>query len=391
MKAIKFLIATVALLVVSANPGFAADVLVYDGGGPQANIQAAMAELGIPFDLRDSGNPVTAADLATHDALVIGWNFSGNMTGVSAAVLAAGITGNVVITGHDAEVHVVHGYDSGAGGDAVDAAATAFLSQAIAYAMSAPGTGLVALGDFSTAFSYLPAGWGIAATGGLLSETVNSFTADGTASGIYAGLNPADMSNWGESYHAKFDNTGIFDAFELGGTLAVDVVTIGGSAAPFALDIKPGSCPNPLNVKSKGVLPVALLGYASFDVLDVDASTLLLEGVPPLRFKFGNVGTPMSPDSDVCDCNELGPDAYGDLVMHFDTEAIVAALGGVVDGDVVELTLTFELLDGTQMQVSDCVRILKKNAEEPAIALDGSEAPGAKQLSWGQVKAMYRR
>jgi len=32
------------------------------------------------------------------------------------------------------------------------------------------------------------------------------------------------------------------------------------------VDIKPTSCPNPLNVKSRGVLPVAILGTADFDV-----------------------------------------------------------------------------------------------------------------------------
>ena len=36
------------------------------------------------------------------------------------------------------------------------------------------------------------------------------------------------------------------------------------------IDIKPGSCPNPINVKSKGVLPVAVVGNSSFDVTQVD-------------------------------------------------------------------------------------------------------------------------
>jgi hypothetical protein len=43
-----------------------------------------------------------------------------------------------------------------------------------------------------------------------------------------------------------------------------------------ALDIKPGSCPNPLNPRSHGVLPVALLGTEGFDVTDVDVSTLTI-------------------------------------------------------------------------------------------------------------------
>lgn len=42
------------------------------------------------------------------------------------------------------------------------------------------------------------------------------------------------------------------------------------------LDIKPGSCPNPLNLRSHGQIPVALLGTDDFDVADVDISTLAL-------------------------------------------------------------------------------------------------------------------
>ncbi|MHC4477068.1 MAG: PQQ-dependent sugar dehydrogenase [Planctomycetota bacterium] len=43
-----------------------------------------------------------------------------------------------------------------------------------------------------------------------------------------------------------------------------------------ALDIRPGGCPNPLNPRSHGVLPVALLGTQDFDVTDVDVSTVTI-------------------------------------------------------------------------------------------------------------------
>jgi len=46
-----------------------------------------------------------------------------------------------------------------------------------------------------------------------------------------------------------------------------------------ALDIKPTSCPNPLNTKSNGVLPVAILGTEDFDVYDVDPVTVTLAGM----------------------------------------------------------------------------------------------------------------
>lgn len=47
------------------------------------------------------------------------------------------------------------------------------------------------------------------------------------------------------------------------------------------IDIKPGSCPNPLNVKDKGALPVAVLRSKDFDVFNIDPASIRLEGVAP--------------------------------------------------------------------------------------------------------------
>jgi hypothetical protein len=223
----------IILTVLLAVSGYAGETtLVYDGGGSQAEIQNAMTALSIPYDLRGPSNPVTAADLATHDLLVVGWNFGGDMSGLQPSVLAGGITGNMLLTGHDADVHTVRGFDLGSGGDAVQAAATKFLSQTISYARSGSGTGLVALADASTAFSYLPPEWGISATGGLVKEDVDFFTAAGLASGVYDGLTAADMSNWGQSYHVTFDTWGPLAPFEVGGIVMLDTVTIGGAVIP---------------------------------------------------------------------------------------------------------------------------------------------------------------
>ncbi len=59
-------------------------------------------------------------------------------------------------------------------------------------------------------------------------------------------------------------------------------------------DIKPGSCPNPLNVKSNGVLPVAILGTATFDVNDIDVSTLEINGVSPIKSSIEDVAAPVA-------------------------------------------------------------------------------------------------
>jgi hypothetical protein len=52
--------------------------------------------------------------------------------------------------------------------------------------------------------------------------------------------------------------------------------------AQVPINIKPGSCPNPLNVKNKGVLPVAILGMEEFDVPMIDVASIRLEGVAPM-------------------------------------------------------------------------------------------------------------
>ncbi len=129
------------------------------------------------------------------------------------------------------------------------------------------------------------------------------------------------------------------------------------------VDIKPTSCRNPLNVKSKGVLPVAILGFDSFDVSQIDITTILLEGVAPLRWSMEDVATPYEPftgKEDAFDCTEAGPDDYVDLTLKFSRQAIIAALGEVSDGDVLVLTLSGKLLDGTEFTGEDVVVILKK-------------------------------
>ena len=127
------------------------------------------------------------------------------------------------------------------------------------------------------------------------------------------------------------------------------------------VDIKPTSCPNPFNVKSKGVLPVAILGSAELDVLTIDPLTITLAGVAPLRSAYEDVATPLPADAEQCDCTTEGPDGYLDLTLKFDRQAIVtAALTTVDDGDTVILMLE-GLADGNIPVIgSDCVWILKK-------------------------------
>jgi predicted extracellular nuclease len=105
------------------------------------------------------------------------------------------------------------------------------------------------------------------------------------------------------------------------------------------VDLLPGSCQNPFNVKQGGVLPVAILGTEDFDVTLIDPASITLAGVAPIRWSFEDVST-------ADDCSIEGGDGYLDLVLHFEVSEIVMVLGEVVDGDLVTLKLLGRLLPG---------------------------------------------
>ena len=131
------------------------------------------------------------------------------------------------------------------------------------------------------------------------------------------------------------------------------------------LDVRPGSCPNPLNCRSRGVLPVAILGTPAFDVTQIDPATVELAGVPPLRWDYEDVATPYEPcdgkqDCEL-DCTSMGPDGYMDATLKFDTQEIVTVLGEAVQNDacvVAELTGNLrESVGGTEFVGEDVIRI----------------------------------
>jgi len=80
-----------------------------------------------------------------------------------------------------------------------------------------------------------------------------------------------------------------------------------------AIDVKPGEFPNVINLKSHGVVPVALFGSATFSVRNVKLDTVGLhaigregEAVPPARFVFAFVNC----------------DRYLDILFFFRTQSL---------------------------------------------------------------------
>ncbi len=225
----------VGILVLAGSYASAASLLVYHSGGSQYVLEQALTQLGYTYDVRSAANPVTALDLASHNALIIGWSAGGfDMSGLNSAVLTAGITGNKLITGHDADYHTVAGV----------AAAATLLDRYVQFAAGSPGnTGILAFPVFAAEpFSYLPSAWGIASFDSLTSETIDSITAAGLASGLYAGLTTATLSNWGQSFHANFTAWGAgFSSFEIGHPPEGANVTIGTTVTPITPIPEPAS------------------------------------------------------------------------------------------------------------------------------------------------------
>jgi hypothetical protein len=134
------------------------------------------------------------------------------------------------------------------------------------------------------------------------------------------------------------------------------------------LDIKPGSCPNPMNRGSNGVLPVAVVGTDEFDVTLIDLATVVLYRGDGLG---GTIGPNMGPPGphptledvtgpfmgDPCDCDELGLDGVMDLSLKFRTSDLVEALmlGDLPAGALVPLCVGGFLTDGTPFEGCDCV------------------------------------
>jgi hypothetical protein len=191
----------------------------------------------------------------------------------------------------------------------------------------------------------------------------NDSDADGDDLEVYSAWAPAhgSLSIWGDGHFKYTPDSGYTgpDTFGYnirdnnGGTASAVVhITVLPVVVPVAIDIKPGSDPNSLNVHSKGVIPVAILGTDDFDTTQVDPETMRLSwdgisgipGVPPLRWAW----------------EDVNGDGLMDIVLKYSMgDLMTYTVTNEPPGDLI-MTLTGNLMDGTPIEGYDTVRIINK-------------------------------
>jgi len=104
------------------------------------------------------------------------------------------------------------------------------------------------------------------------------------------------------------------------------------------IDIKTGGNPNSINLKSKGVVPVAVLTTVDFDAIKVNPATVEFAGAKPVRWTMEDVDN----------------DGDDDMLFHFKTQELK------LDEDSTEatLTLTGETTEEKVIHGTDVVRIV---------------------------------
>jgi len=117
--------------------------------------------------------------------------------------------------------------------------------------------------------------------------------------------------------------------------------------AHAAIDIKPGSDPNAVNIKNRGLIPVALLGSAIFEVENVDVSSVQFGSMCPHMHDEVRVAHPLGYAFE-----DVNSDGYVDLLFQFDTQSV-----GLQPGDT-EAHLHGALTDGSHFCGHDTVKVI---------------------------------
>lgn len=191
---------------------------------------------------------------------------------------------------------------------------------------------------------------------------IQTYDVPGEDSWFALSLDPNGASFWaGNHESARFYRFNIATgAVEVGpintgtGSFSLDGICLKGeptsvSGIDVDIDIKPGSDPNTINPNSMGIIPVAILGAATFDVTQIDVTTLTFG--PTAAVEVHDLTDPATYADHLQDVNL---DGFTDLMLHYrqkdtglgpsDTEACINGATNL----------------GTSIKGCDAVRVLNK-------------------------------
>lgn len=184
----------------------------------------------------------------------------------------------------------------------------------------------------------------IEATATLPIDVSLTASVDPLPDGLTLGIDPSVVLNVGPGETACFNVTftgsgapqGLFDLefkdVASGAILGqIPVEAACDQVIEILVDVKPQSCPNPINCRKNGVTPVAVVGTAGFDVTQIDPDSVRLGGAAPVNWAYEDVTTPAGgpsdpPDCDA-DCTTLGADGFLDLTLKYDTQEVIDLSG----------------------------------------------------------------
>ncbi len=129
------------------------------------------------------------------------------------------------------------------------------------------------------------------------------------------------------------------------------------SEVSVSLDIKPDDAPNSINLKSQGVLPVAILSTEDYNALEVDESTVYLVDsmILEIASALGEDPPMVFPVKFVTE-EDVNGDGLDDLLLFFSVSDLVES--GALDEGTEEVTLIGEMFDGIPIKGFDSVRIV---------------------------------
>jgi len=105
------------------------------------------------------------------------------------------------------------------------------------------------------------------------------------------------------------------------------------------IDIKPDSDTNPINLKSKGLVPVAILTTDELDALTVDLNSIIFAGATPAKWRV----------------QDIDGDGNDDLLLHFKTTDL-----SDLSASSTEAVLSGTTSDSVPFSGKDSVKIVPK-------------------------------